>query len=220
MKALYPFVGGTAAQHKFNLKDPRDLDGAYRLTFSGGWTHSSTGALPNGTTGYANTYFNPSTNLSVDNTHMSYYSRTNNAIDIYDMGVTTTTTSPLRSMHAALKWGDSSTFWSMGFQNPTTSSSEVGVTLSSTRANFLFNKTSSTSTSLFANNTKYTASVTNRSLPSGNFYLGARNLNGGLEGFSNRETAFASIGDGLTDTEATAFYTAVQAYQTTLGRQV
>ena len=220
MKALYPFVGGTATTHKYNLKDPRDLDAAFRLQFNGGWTHSSTGALPNGTTGYANTYFNPSTNLSIDNTHMSYYSRTNNARDSYDMGLTTTTTSPLRSMHAALKWSDSSTCWSMGFQNPTTSSSEVCVTLSSTRANFLFNKTSSTSTSLFANNTKYTASVTNRSLPSGNFYLGARNLNGGVETFTNRESAFASIGDGLTDAEAAAFYTAVQAYQTTLGRQV
>jgi hypothetical protein len=30
MKALYPFVGGTATTHKFNLKDPRDLDAAYR----------------------------------------------------------------------------------------------------------------------------------------------------------------------------------------------
>jgi len=58
MKAIYPFVGGTAALHKWNLKDPRDLDAAYRLVFNGGWTHSSTGALPNGTNAYANTFFN------------------------------------------------------------------------------------------------------------------------------------------------------------------
>jgi hypothetical protein len=38
--------------------------------------------------------------------------------------------------------------------------------------------------------------------------------------FSNREQAFASIGDGLTDTQASNFYTAVQAFQTTLSRQV
>ena len=38
--------------------------------------------------------------------------------------------------------------------------------------------------------------------------------------FSPRQCAFASIGNGLTDTEATNFYTAVQAYQTTLSRQV
>ena len=37
---------------------------------------------------------------------------------------------------------------------------------------------------------------------------------------SNKETCFNSIGDGLTDTEAANFYTAVQRFQTTLGRQV
>jgi hypothetical protein len=37
---------------------------------------------------------------------------------------------------------------------------------------------------------------------------------------SNRECAFSSIGDGLTDTQASNFYTAVQAFQTTLSRQV
>jgi hypothetical protein len=38
--------------------------------------------------------------------------------------------------------------------------------------------------------------------------------------YSSRESAFASIGYGLTDAEALAFYNAIQAYQTTLGRQV
>lgn len=221
MKALYPFVGGNATSHKFNLKDPRDLDAAYRLVFNGGWVHSSTGALPNGTTGYANTFFNPFNNLSIDNTHMSYYSRTNSAKNSYDMGVTITNTNPLRSLHTCLKWGTGgNTYWSMGFQNVTSLSSEVDLFLPSSAANFLFNKTSSTSTSLFVNNTKYTASVTNRGLPNGNFYLGARNLNGIADLYADRQSAFASIGDGLTDAEATAFYNAVQAFQTSLGRQV
>ena len=38
--------------------------------------------------------------------------------------------------------------------------------------------------------------------------------------YGNKEAAFASIGDGLTDAEASAFYSAVQAFQTALGRQV
>ena len=54
--------------------------------------------------------------------------------------------------------------------------------------------------------------------------LGALNNNGiGTPiptAYSPREQAFASIGDGLTDAEATAFYNAVQAFQTSLGRQV
>jgi hypothetical protein len=40
------------------------------------------------------------------------------------------------------------------------------------------------------------------------------------QSFSNNRNAFTSIGDGLTDTEASNFYTAVQAFQTTLSRQV
>jgi hypothetical protein len=38
--------------------------------------------------------------------------------------------------------------------------------------------------------------------------------------FSNAEIAFATIGDGLSDTESVDIYTIVQAFQTTLGRQV
>jgi hypothetical protein len=56
IKAFYPFVGGNATSHKFNLKDPRDSNDAYRLTFSGGWTHSSSGAQCNGSNTTSNTY--------------------------------------------------------------------------------------------------------------------------------------------------------------------
>ena len=38
--------------------------------------------------------------------------------------------------------------------------------------------------------------------------------------YSLNETAFTSIGDGLTDSEASSLNTAVQKFQTTLGRQV
>jgi hypothetical protein len=55
IKAFYPFVGGTADSHKWNLKDPRDSNDAYRLTFSGGWTHTSMGIKSNGSNTSANT---------------------------------------------------------------------------------------------------------------------------------------------------------------------
>jgi hypothetical protein len=46
--------------------------------------------------------------------------------------------------------------------------------------------------------------------------------NGGAIQYSyeNKECAFASIGDGLTDADVANLYTIVQKYQTTLGRQV
>jgi len=63
MKAIYPFVGGTASTHKWNLKDPRDLDAAYRLSFSGGWTHNANGITGNGVNAYAETYNNSAFSL-------------------------------------------------------------------------------------------------------------------------------------------------------------
>ena len=71
MKAIYPMVGGTASTHKFNLKDPRDLDAAFRLVFNGGWTHSANGAQPNGTNGFADTKLNQSANLILNSNHIS-----------------------------------------------------------------------------------------------------------------------------------------------------
>ena len=56
--ALHPMVGGTATTHKYNLKDPQDLDAAFRLTFAGGWTHDANGITGNGTNAYADTHFN------------------------------------------------------------------------------------------------------------------------------------------------------------------
>lgn len=44
IKALYGFVGGNAWKHKWNWKDMRDLDEAFRIDFSlGGFTHSHLG---------------------------------------------------------------------------------------------------------------------------------------------------------------------------------
>ena len=76
--AIYPMVGGTATTHKFNLKNPLDTNAAFRLSFVGGWTHSSGGALPNGTNAYANTFLNPTTTLLLNSHSFGIYSRTNN----------------------------------------------------------------------------------------------------------------------------------------------
>ena len=43
------------------------------------------------------------------------------------------------------------------------------------------------------------------------------NLNGE---YANREVAFSTIGDGLTNTELSNLYTAIQTFQTSLSRQV
>ena len=44
--AFYPFIGGTSTSCKYNLKDPQDTDGAYRMSFNGSWTFNSSGVVP------------------------------------------------------------------------------------------------------------------------------------------------------------------------------
>ena len=224
MKAIYPFVGGTANSHKFNLKDPRDLDAAYRLVFSGGWTHTSTGALPNGTTGYADTKLIPSSAISnQSSSHLSLYSNTNsfptvNATIKANGGYTF---SPLKGLQIGY-WkrgsGQNTYYFQIG------GGTEILVdTATPTSQGFLLgSRTSSTASKLYQNNNTLGSSstLTTDGLPSAVMYLGARNGNSIIEQYHNLNHQFTSIGDGLTDAEATAFYNAVQTYQTALGRAV
>jgi len=214
MKALYPFVGGTAASHRFNLKDPRTVNAAFYLDFIGGGTHSSNGYLPNGTTAYANTKLIPSS-LNNYNSHLSTYSRSqslNSGIDIgaiqegnYYLQVYS---AGLSGSRASLQRNDSDF---AVFTNVLTTGHYIGQILSQSNSKIYKN-------GVLRNTNTTTNSIT---LPTSSaVYIGSANINGTAGAYSNRESAFASIGDGLTDGESTAFYTAVQAYNTTLNRQV
>ena len=215
MKAIYPFVGGSASTHKWNLKDPRDLNAAFRLQFFGGWTHSANGALPNGTNAYANTNLN-ATLLTQDNTHLSVYSRTNSDGLFCDIGYLSTTGSDETNLFS--KYGN--TFY------PRIHAPNSGVANSVTSAGLMMaNRTSSTVVKGIRN-TVITSLSNNSSTKSANtsdiVFIGALNRrnDSNIVFYSPREYALSSIGDGLTDTQTANFYTAVQAFQTTLTRQV
>ena len=215
MKALYPFVGGTATTHKFNLKNPLDTDAAFRLVFSGGWTHSSTGALPNGTNAYADTFYTPFANGLKDSAHIGYYSRTNiSAGSAIDMGSLTAAPGYYHHMHIRQP-GD----LMYGLIN---TDSAASLSNSITQGLFIASRITSTTTSLYRNSTNLgTVSLTSTATyPNLKIYIGAGNNANVASQFSSKETAFNSIGDGLSATEATNYYTAVQTFQTTLGRQV
>ena len=213
MKALYPFVGGSAAQHRFNLKDPRAVDAAYYLDFFGGWTHTKTGAKPSGTDSYANTKLAPNV-MGQNSIHVSVYTRTEIdgfAYDIGSFGGSSVAINPRYSGSAYMYLNAGQIF--------NTSSSSTG--------HFIATRTVSNVQSLFRNNVKIIDSGSlswmnqNSSTPSSfSLYLGAGNTNNASGYRSPRQQALATIGDGLTDTEVVAFYNAVQKYQTILGRQI
>jgi hypothetical protein len=211
MKAIYPIVGGTAASHKYNLKDPRDLDAAFRLTYGTGVTHSSTGMV--GTNGFANTYFNPTTGFTVnDDVHLSFYSRTNVNTTQIDIGSAIGVAGPYLMLY--IRDSNNSRF----IMNVT--GSYATATDADSRAFYIGNRIGTTEKG-FRNNTNVVSRTSAASLrPNFNIYLLAANFGGTTSFYSTRQCAFASIGDGLTDTDAANLYTAVQAYQTTLSRQV
>jgi len=218
MKAIYPFVGGTASTHKWNLKDPRDLDAAFRLVFNGGWSHSSTGAQGNGVNTWVDTKLNVNNVLDGTNSHLSYYSRTiataASGQDYYMMGAYNAPTDAFYAID-------------MNSTNPNMYSAlgsianATNVNATNSRGYFIAKKETNNNQKAIKNNVILDTKVqpsTNK--PSFNVGLNVLNFNNGLYGYSPFECAFATIGDGLTDTEAANLYTRVQSYQTALSRNV
>ena len=215
MNAIYPFVGGTASTHKWNLKNPLDTDAAYRLVFNGGWTHSSTGSDANGTNAYANTYFNLQS-LVENDAHISIYQKNNYtppggaSIDI-----------------GAFREGGSEGGAFIATEVVTNLSrgrmflNALNYTSSDNRGYYIV-KSDATDTKYYINNVNQStiANSGNFPLESQNIYIGALNSSGNSSYYAAGLYAFASLGSGLTNTQATDLYTVVQTYQTALSRQI
>lgn len=200
-----------ASQMKYNLKDARDLDAAFRLTWSGGWSYSATGATPNGTNAYADTKLNSSTQLSLNSTHISVYLRTNNDNATSDIGNLEGATSGINIfprlsnlMYARINDQDAN-----------------AISNTSSAKYIIASRTSSVNKNIYINGTKNTITSTSVSLTNNSLYLGAINdLALGARYFSNRENAFATIGNGLSDTDALLLNQIVEKYQVALSRGV
>jgi hypothetical protein len=207
-KAIYPIVGGVASSHAVNLKTP----GTFNLTFTTGWTHSATGMLPNGSSAYANTSLIPNSILSLNSTHISGYIRNN----INSPG-------PIISSEDAGSYNNGLYIWPKQAANQYSirvndSFSDFAIVTYDVRGFHIAIRTGANVKKYRVNTTQIFNSTTNSSaLNTSSMYIGASRNNAN---YFNNEIAFSSIGDGLTDTEAANFYTAVQAYQTTLSRQV
>lgn len=215
MKAVYPMVGGTATSHSYNLKNPSQ----FQITWNGGITHSSTGALPNGTNGFGDTNLNALSNLTYNSTHLAYYSRTangtgsgktelgtqNGASSIINLGVYTYSA----QVHACAYNNSSS---ALLVNNSTNNSSGF----------YVANRASSTSLKSYRNAVSFgtNSNTSAGTIPNNNIYLAANGNTSSKYEYSDRECAFASIGDGLTDSEVTTLYNIVQTYETTLSRNI
>ena len=207
--AIYPFVGGTATTHKFNLKDPQDTNAAFRLSFVGGWTHSSTGALPNGVNAYANTFLSPSQTNYSDFAYGDYL-RTDLNGEFAEMG------QAFPPAGVFLYPRLSNTI------NMAYASTSVIVANADSRRSFFFSQQSGALTNYKDGLTVDTRAYTPNNISSitSSYFLSARNLNPGAGQYSNRQKAFTFFSNGIDSTEASNLDAAIVAFQTTLGRQV
>jgi hypothetical protein len=207
MKAIYPMVGASAAACAQNLKSS-----SFTGSFTSGWTFASTGVTGNGTSAYMDTQLKQS-DLLQNSQHLCIYSRTNRNASEVDLGMyTLSSASYLAYRFSGNIYPTIQTTESIGGATPYTTS--LGLIIG--------NRTNSTQSTFYHNGSlvgTYSRTSTSRNNLY-NLYLGCYNGDGSGSLFSLKQFALASLGDGLTDTEASNFYTAVQTFQTTLSRQV
>jgi hypothetical protein len=207
MKAIYPMVGSSAAACAQNLKSS-----SFTGSFNGGWTYTSTGVLGNGVNTFMNSNLIPASELSQDDSHLMVYSRSNSLGNaIVDIGCLNTVRFYIITNY------NNATYIGFNFNT------DIAITtVTDTRGFFLVTRSSGSLATMYKNNsvqgTTTQASTGINALRT--VYLGAYNDNGPLNFISNKEYAFSSIGNGLDATQSSNYYTIVQAFQTTLSRQV
>lgn len=209
MKALYPIVGGTASSHSYNLKDPTQ----YQISWGGAsMTHSSTG-VSNTAQGYGGTGIVPSTDLLQDDVHISSYSRTLSPFsNNFDMLVSDG--AYVSALGMAIYYSGNNLF--------SVNSAPWGTATTATYYGlFTATRQNSTTASLYQNSSSVGTTGSSVALPAFQIVTCAFNVGGSIAYPSGiKEWAWFSIGNGLDATDVSNLYTAVQAYQTTLGRQV
>lgn len=208
MHAVYPFVGGTSTTHRYNLKNPTDADAAFRLVFSGTWTHDANGVTGNGSSGYADTKYTPSSSAAGQNDrHLSVWAKSTLA-GIVIGGRNAGYDRDILGMESGPAIAGST---SVGFYYNQSHTASTGL--------YCTSRTGASTEVVYRNGSSiFSTGITSAALPTVVLYLGASNDNGSAANYSNTNIAFASIGTGLNSTEASNLYTAVNAFQSTLGR--
>jgi hypothetical protein len=217
--SLYGILGGTAGAHKWNWKNPIDTNGAFRINFSSGWTHSANGMQP--TNAYAQTFIVPGTNYpNIYDIAFGIYSRTNSVGNFVDIGV----------KNGLATGNPSGELWLSGPGNLAVAYNLRQTNTTTTRI-LVSNPNSLGLHTLCSNGTNTQILYKNGSVLGSNtsngtqvntygFFIGALNNTGSIQLYSNRQYSFSFFSNGLTATENADLYTAVQTYQTALGRQV
>lgn len=217
-KAIYPLIGGTAANNKWNAKNPQDTDAAHRLSFMGTVTHTADGIQGDGSTGYARTFLTPATHFAQNNFAAFVFSRDTSASDpdtvyysdfgCYDVnqagnGVTLYTRTPVNTFHSrCMSVVDTISYnKAYGFH---------GISrVSNTYYNRVFPDAISTATVEYS-------SPLSLEIP----LIALRRQDNALVNYSSRPYSFFWFGEGLSNSDAEGLRTSVEILQADLGRLI
>lgn len=213
LPVIYPFIGGTASTHKYNLKDPVDADASFRLTMHGGLTHDANGVTGNGSTGYMDTKFKDSDFAGQNDAGVAVYCRNDFA-------------SGAKALYGAVDSG----FQGLRFLPDLSgtayfsvfSSTGAGQTNSDTSGRWIHTRTGSTADRIYRNGSLFKAnnqtSATNST--TANILLLAVDYNNGALKYQNSDAniAFFAFTTGLDDTDKVLLDGIMDDYNTTLGR--
>lgn len=208
MIALYGYVGGTAATHAINWKNP----GTNNLTFSGTVTHNANG-ITGSADGFGDTGLTPLAVGALGGA--SVYMR---------VAPTGDNNQPVGVVSGALQYG--MVFNVTSAQNYglwSNAASLAVVSAAPTAGMFSINRTATTALRLDKNGVQAAtdATLSADAAPNDrNFYFLATNNAGTAANFSDENDALSALHPALTEPQSLAFYNRVQALQTALGRQV
>lgn len=208
--AMWTFFGETSTEHKYNFVNPDDTNAAFRLTFSGGWTFSGAGAQPNGTNGYANTYWESSANATSSKISYGKYSNiadTTGVHGVWDLNNATRLYDQINTAAGVYTIGNNG---GLNTATPYTRFHAIAVRAAGTKT--------------FSNNAiRLNAGVISYTTLNRPFYLGARNNNNAsVNQYTNGRLAFAYITGKveLSDTDVLNLNAAVDQLMLDLGRNV
>lgn len=209
MIAMYPLIGGTAATHAINASNP----GTFDVTWVGSPTHSATGTDFNGTTQFGKTGIIPSTDTNNNDVHLSHCCRVNSQ-SVVDIGCQVTTSQKLLGLirqSIDLAVFDSYHVNIANGRILVASIDSLGLTI--------YTRTASNSAKIYMEGAIIgTTVLSGGTRPNIEIYLSCFNNAGTAASLSDREWDMASVGDGLTDANATTYTDANDTLQSTLGR--
>ena len=223
MQVIYPFVGGTAFSHKFNLKNPIPTNAAFQATFNGALIHNAYGVGSGSIgAGYIETSFLDTrdfVNIS-SSAHVSIYGTVGNGAIGFMQPIWNHANGAFNN-DGGINFQPSN-FQTYGSVARIFGNSNMTVSTTTGLGMNIISRDSATSNAFYYKTPSVdfnstSAAAFSKAGDSGNIkFLGGT--------FTNTTTmlalGFASIGTGLSSTDAANLYTLVQAYQTTLGRQV